>query len=514
MAEASAFPSASSYRLSAQDATFIYVDSQSGPLHIGSLALFEGQLDFNALLGHFEERMHLVPRYRQRLIEVPLNLAHAMMEDDPEYSIENHVHLHQLPDAMSEADMLAEMMRIYQKPLDRKHPLWELHTFDNLKGNRTALLWKVHHCLVDGVSGIELTKVMYDFRAEPEDIPQPPEPWVAARPSSLVRLFAEAVRDRIQGAVSSTINAAVDSVEEPVSVVERARQLGVASRLMADLTTRRIVATPWNSAPVTQERIVAWTSLPFADFRAIRAAFGGSVNDVVLAILTESAARYLQHHGYAVDGQELRIGCPVNVRHKEEKASLGNRVSMMFPTTPAAPMDIVERLKLISEETERIKAAGSAQALEVLLQLGDAIPPSMIRPLARAATTMMDVAGRLTKWADWKPRPDGFGLPAFAINFVATNVPGVQVPLYVNGHVCLDMVPLVPLGATLGYGVAILSYYRSLYFGMIAEPRVMPDVALMKAFVDDAFAELKRRAAGHSAEKARHEPVLKSASGG
>src|ERR1019366_2558110 len=310
------------------------------------------------------------------------------------------------------------------------------------------------------------------------DIPQPPEPWVPARPSSFVRRFAEAVRDQIQSAVSSTINAAVEAVEDPAWAVERARQMGVAARLMSEL------ATPWNSTPVTQERIVAWTSQPFAEFRAIRSAFGGSVNDVVLAILTESAARYLQHHGYAVEGQQLRIGCPVNVRHKEERTSLGNRVSMMFPTAPAAPMDIVERLKLMTEETERIKAAGSAQALEVLLQLSDAIPPSIIGPAARAATTMMDVAGRLAKWTDWKPRPDGFALPAFGVNFIATNVPGVQVPLYVNGHVCVDMIPLVPLGSTLGYAVAIFSYYRNLNFGMTADPRVMPDVALMKAFVD------------------------------
>ena len=195
MAENSAFPSSSSYRLSTQDATFIYGESQSGPLHIGSIGLFEGRVDFNGLLGHFEERMHLVPRYRQRLIEVPLNLAHAMMEDDPEFAIENHVHQHELPDAMGEGDALGEMMRVFQKPLDRKHPLWALHVFYNLDGNRTALMWKVHHCLVDGVSGVELLKVMYDFRAEPDDIPQPPEPWVAAKPSSLIRRMADALRE-------------------------------------------------------------------------------------------------------------------------------------------------------------------------------------------------------------------------------------------------------------------------------------------------------------------------------
>ena len=273
MAEKSTFPSAASYRLSTQDATFIYGESQSGPLHIGSIGLFEGRVDFHALLGHFEERMHLVPRYRQRLIEVPLNFSHAMMEDDPEFTVENHVHLHELPDGISDADALAEMMRVYQKPLDRKHPLWELHTFHNLEGNRTALMWKVHHCLVDGVSGVELLKVMYDFRAEPDDVPQPPEPWVAARPSSVIRRFAEALRDQIQRTVNSTINAAVEAIEDPASVADRARQIAESARVMTELATRRIVATPWNSTPVTQDRVVAWTRQSFADFRAIRIGF-------------------------------------------------------------------------------------------------------------------------------------------------------------------------------------------------------------------------------------------------
>ena len=512
MSENSVAAPATGYRLSSQDATFIYGESQTGPLHIGSIGVFEGRIDFNAMLGHFEERIHLVPRYRQRLVEVPLNVAHAMMEDDPEFSFDNHVFRHELEDGMSEAEALAEIMETYQTPLERNHPLWQLHSFENLEGNRTALVWKVHHCLVDGVSGVELLKVMYDFRAEPEDIPPPPEPWVAARPSSIVRRFAEGIRDQVQNAVNSTINAAVEIVEEPARVVERVRMLGEATRQLAELMSRRIVATPWNSTPIGQERIVAWSKQAFSDFRAIRSAFGGSVNDVVLAMLTEGAARYLKHHGYAVEGQQLCIGCPVNVRHKDEMRSLGNRVSMMFPTAPAEPMDVVERLKLIHEETERIKAAGSAQALEAMMGLSDSVPPSMIGPAARAATTMLDTAGKFAEWSNWKPRPDGFGLPAMGINFIATNVPGVQVPQYLNGHVCLDMVPLVPLGATMGYGVAILSYYKSLYFGMMAEPRVMPDVALMKAFVDDAFAELKRRCAERSAPSVEHEPSLRSAS--
>jgi diacylglycerol O-acyltransferase len=498
MAGNSGSPPNGSYRLSTQDSTFIYAESSNGPLHIGSVGFFEGQVDFNGLQSHLEERIHLVPRYRQRLIEIPFNVGHALMEDDPDFSIEHHTFRHQLPDGLSEAEALADMMAVYQIPLDRKRPLWEIHSFENLEGNRTAILWKVHHCLVDGVSGVELLKVMYDFRAEPEDIPPPPKAWKPKQPSSVFRLFAEAVRDQISGTVSSAVSNAVEMFEDPAGTAERGRRLASATRQMAELSTRKIVATPWNATPISQERIVAWSRQSFADFRAIRTAFGGSVNDVVLTMLTEAAARYLQHHGYPAEGQQLCVGCPVNVRHKDERTALGNRVSMMFPTAPAEPMDVVERLGLINEETERIKATGAAQALEAMMGLSDSIPPVLMGSASRMVTSMMDAAGAMAKWSGWKPAPDRFGLPAIGINFIATNVPGVQVPQYLNGHTCQDMIPLIPLAATTGYGVAILSYYRNLYFGMMAEPRVMPDVALMKAFVDEVFAELKSRCAQRS----------------
>jgi diacylglycerol O-acyltransferase / wax synthase len=481
-----------SYRLSTQDASFIYAESQSGPLHIGSIGFFEGRIDFDACIAHIEERIHQVPRYRQVIAEAPFNLAHAMMEDDPKFKVSNHVFRHVLPEGISDDDATGEMMREFQKPLDRKRPLWELHNYENLSGNRTALMWKVHHCLVDGVSGVELLKVMYDFRAEPEPAPEP-KPWVPTRSSGLLKRFALAVRDQVRGTVDNAVRTVIEVTEEPSNFVEQARMFGEATRVMSQLFTRPIVAAPWNGVPVTQERMLAWSKQSFADFRAIRSAFGGSVNDVVLAMLSEGAARYLDAHGYKTKGEQLCIGCPVNVRHREEKSSLGNRVSMMFPVAHAEPMDMIERLKLINEETERIKAAGSAQALEVLLTMGDNIPPALIGFGSRIATNALDAAGAFAKLARWKPKPGSFALPAFGINFIATNVPGVQVPQYMNGHICLEMVPLVPLGATLGYGVAILSYNRNLYFGMISEPRVMPDVALMKQYVDEAFEELKRR---------------------
>ncbi|MGH7812575.1 MAG: WS/DGAT domain-containing protein, partial [Candidatus Binataceae bacterium] len=300
--------------------------------------------------------------------------------------------------------------------------------------------------------------------------------------------------------VDTAIAAAAEIRDQPAVAIDRIRMAADAVRMVRELTSRKLVTTPWNAAPITQDRVLAWSKLPFSDFRAIRSAFGGSINDVVLTILTEGAARYLDHHGYAVEGEQLCLGCPVNVRHKAEQKSLGNRVSMMFPLAPAQPMDIVERLKLLSAETERIKAHGSAQAMEALMSMTGEIPPSLIAAGTRVTRAAFETGGALMKLTGWQPRPGGFALAPMGINFVATNVPGVQIPLYMNGHMCLDMVPLVPLGAMLGYGVAILSYNGSLYFGMIAAPAVMPDVALMKRFAEDAFADLKRRCAERIAE--------------
>jgi hypothetical protein len=157
-------------------------------------------------------------------------------------------------------------------------------------------------------------------------------------------------------------------------------------------------------------------------------------------------------------------------------------------------MDLVERLNAIHQETEEIKNAGLPQALESLMAFGDSIPPSLIGVGSRFSTAALDAASSLFRLTGYRPSPNGFLLPAAGINFIATNVPGVQVPQYMLGHQCTEQIPLVPLGATLGYSVAILSYNQKLYFGMMSDPNLMPDVALMKFYVDEAFAELKKRA--------------------
>jgi diacylglycerol O-acyltransferase len=486
--------SSSSYRLSSQDASFIYAESNSGPLHIGSISLFDGAIDYERLVRHLEDRIHLIPRYRQRLRPVPFNLAHHVMEDDPNFAVRNHLFRHQIAPGATEPDAIAQIMRDYQKPLDRERPLWAGHLYEGFPRGRSAMVWRVHHCLVDGVSGVELLKATYDFRPEPVAVPPPAEQWKPGAPASPLIRMIDGARDTMAAGLNGAARAMRELIEGGTeAATERAVTMAKALRVAGELVTRPLVATPWNGAPITQQRALAWTRHSFGEFRAIREVFGGSVNDVVLTVLTEGAARYLKHHAYPAEDRVFCVGCPVNVRHKNEQTSLGNRVSMMFPTAPAEPMDVVERLELVKHETERIKAEGLAQALEGLITLGDGVPPILMGAASRVAIGALDRLSALAERINWTPRGGRFMLPAIGINFIATNVPGVQVPLYLMGHQCIDLIPLVPLAATMGYSVAMLSYNQNLYFGFSAEPRVMPDVELMRSYVDDAFVELRRR---------------------
>jgi hypothetical protein len=266
---------------------------------------------------------------------------------------------------------------------------------------------------------------------------------------------------------------------------------------MARMMGRQIVAAPWNAALVTPARSLAWLPVSFSDLRSIRNALGGTVNDAVLAILSEAAARYLKHHEVRTNHAPLRIGCPVNVRRGAESGALGNRVSMMFPELPSAPMEAAARMQAVIRETARIKEDNEAQGLELMLAGSDLIAPTIMGLGSVIGTNAIDLASRLGGLA---PRaPQMLTLPPPGINFIATNVPGAQVPLYLAGRKMTLMVGLVPLSANLGYNVAIVSYNQMLVFGMMAEPNLMPDVELMQAFAAEVFIELMA-AAKHASE--------------
>jgi diacylglycerol O-acyltransferase len=475
-----------SHRLTDQDATFIYGESRNGPLHVGALSFFEDEITYPELIRHFESRLPLVPRYRQRLIPVPFNLNHATLEDDPDFKIENHVKFHQLPTDTSEAQLIEAALAVFQKPLDRGLPLWEVHLFNGFKGNHSLLLWSIHHCLVDGVSGMALLNVVMDFRPDPPATESNPAPWAPKPLPGPLQQVIDAALDRAQEQIDSMRR--LSRVDFRSSIKDLRSTAGTLARL-GERMARPIAATPWSAGLVSQERTLAWLRTSFADLRAIRTAFGGTINDIVLTMLSEGAARYLRHHGVE-PGAPFRIGCPVNVRHEEESGSLGNRVSMMFPELPAEPMEPVARLKLVAAETQRIKEAAEPQALAEMGN-GGTVSPVITAMLGAITSAAMDAAVSLQRIF---PSQGRRAAQAQGINFIATNVPGAQVPLYLAGHRMTAYIGLLPLGGNLGFGVPIISYNQNLYFTMMAEPNLMPDPERMKSLVEEVFEELKRDA--------------------
>jgi diacylglycerol O-acyltransferase / wax synthase len=481
------------HRLSSLDASFLYLESSSSPTHVGGMSVFEGAMSFEKYFRFLEERIHLVPRYRQRLAEVPFNLAHATLEDDPDFKLENHVKRHRLRRGITEAEVIEEALRVYEPPLDRSRPLWENHLLEGVK-DRTVIVQKIHHALVDGVSTVEMSVIMSDFGPTPNKIEPPATPWQPAPLPSQGERLVSAIRDLLLNQVDTVSRNLLEFIREPWGAADRMRETAEAMRAMAESLARPIVMTPWQGGVVGQRRSFALCRQPFADYRAIRNAFGGTVNDVVLTVLTEGAARYLKHHGWPAAGQQFRLGCPVSVRRPEEKSDLGNRVSMMFPMIPAESIDLLERLKLISEETTRIKKAGLPQAMDRMGPLLDVVPAFFTALAGRVGTTALDWASAAYGMLGLTPRPAVFPLPAMGISFIATNVPGVQVPMYMDGHKLLYSTGFVGPGGTLGFGVPITSYNQEMFFHLTADPRLMPDVDRMKQFVDDSFAELRDRA--------------------
>ncbi len=484
MAEASKL----SRRLSTQDASFLYNETPNGPLHIGLLQTFEGEIEFDRLIEYFERRIHLLPGYRQRLIFAPFNLAHATLEDDPAFELRNHLKRHTLHSGADDAEMAEIAMCVNEPPLERSRPLWELHLFQGLEGGRSALLWKIHHCIVDGVSALQLIATAMDLRPDaPAPAPER-EPWAPASLPDSSKSLLDAAVALVENRLDE-LHEAARLLSSPADLAERSAAMAGAAAQMFQMMSRPIVAAPWNMGLVSRACSLAWLRVSFGDLRAIRSALGGTVNDVVLTILSEGAARYLKHHEVATDGLALRVGCPVNVRREGENGAMGNRVSMMFPELAATPMDPIERYRSVVRETERIKAAREPQGMDLLTATADSVSPGLQDFNSKMTNSAIEAATRLSEFTGGLARM--IAGPPMGINFIATNVPGAQVPMYLAGHRMLDFVGLVPLAGTLGYGVAIVSYNQNLFFGLMAEPQMMPDVEFMKSCIADAFEELK-----------------------
>src|SRR5262245_45658244 len=455
-------------RMTALDAAFYYLERTGQLLHVGGVYTVDGALDFRRLTDDIGARLHLIPRYTQRVLPVPFNLGHPTWEPDPRFSLRNHVFRHTLRGDAGDEQLARLAARLFAEPLDRARPLWELHLIDGYKGDGSAIFAKVHHCMIDGVSGVQLLGVMFD--PSPNPVPPPPSdglPPAPPLPSPLVQL-GRAVRDSVRTA-RRRAQLVADHVRRPgralAEVGEVADAVGQLARIMIEPTPR----TPWNGH-VSTLRHIGWTTLSLNEVKAIKNRLGGTVNDVVLTVITSALRAYLEGHGVRPDRIQLRAMVPVNVRSKPDHLRLGNRIAMMVAPLPVGIYEPHERLRQVQAAMAQLKEGGESARMTRMIDLLSLLPPPVQKPLG---------------WLQVQAAP---------INTICTNVPGPPVSLYVQGRRLETLVPLVPLAQGVGLAFAILSYADTLTIGITCDPALVAESEPLCELLQAALEELRNLA--------------------
>ncbi|HUF53910.1 MAG TPA: wax ester/triacylglycerol synthase family O-acyltransferase [Dehalococcoidia bacterium] len=457
-----------SERLSAQDASFLYFETKEAPLHIGSIALLDGQVQFDDFVENIRSKLHLIPRYQQLVVPAPFNIGHPTWEWDPDFDLSRHIFEVEKRGAGTDEDLHQQAADLFAPMLARDKPLWEIYIIRNLKGDRSALVSRVHHCLVDGVSGIELLMIMLDVSQTP--IPPAPAPEIEKLPPDpLVTRFFDAILDN----VAADIDRFASRAQLRVNVAggdTQIRSIGRALETAVPYFQVPVARAPFNK-PFSGGRKVAFSEFSFAEIRQIRQQVGGTVNDVVLTVLGGALGRYLEMHGQSTEGRSARVLTPVNVRKDDEKGALGNRVSMLLIEVPVGIADPLDRLRTISARTDALKRQHVADGIESLSTVLGGTPPILQAAMGRLPTPRNTVA-----------------------NMVCTNVPGPMIPLYCVGRRLLGHYPMIPLGWEMGISLGVTSYDQKLYFGYMADADAGKDVHFLKDFTDQAYVELRSAA--------------------
>jgi diacylglycerol O-acyltransferase / wax synthase len=458
-------------RLSVLDATFLRLETPTEHMHTGGLFIFEpptdGGVDFSRFLDLVHSRLHLVPRFRQRLATPPLGLAAPIWVDDRHFDIAYHVRHAALPPPGRIDQLTDYVARIMSRQLDRSRPLWELYVVEGLEDGRVAYLGKTHHAMIDGVTGIDIATLLLDAEREAGEIP-PPRPWHPADPPSEVGLAVSAVREAAGSprAVLRSVRRARDT--GPGRVVERVTQVGQGLFSMASSVG------PAPSSPLNRRnggfRRYAIQRVPLDEVKQVKDAFGVTVNDVILATVGDAVGRFLRGRGDETEGLELRVMVPVSVRSEADGTLFGNRVSSVFIRLPVEEMDPSERLQIVHEAMRDVKEHKQAVGAEFLVGLSAYAPPTLHGLAARlAARTRL-------------------------YNFVVTNVPGPQMPLYSMGMRLIGAFPIMPLAQNHSFAVGVTSIDGWLNFGFVGDWDSLPDLENVTGHVIDALAELAKHA--------------------
>ena len=451
-------------RLSSLDASFLYLEEPDTPMHVGGVLILEAPAGgVEALEELVAARLSLVPRYRQRVAEVPGHLANPVWVDDPDFDLAYHLRRNGLPRPGTEAQLLDLVSRLTSRPLDRTRPLWEAYLVEGLSDGRVAVVTKTHPALVDGLSAIDIGQVLLDV--EPDAPAPPPVEWHPQRPPSGAQLMWEALDEYVRrpSAILETARGAVTDVRSTA-----ARLGGVAGGLLRTARKTLLPAphSPLN-APIGRQRRVAVARAELDDIKTIRKAHGGTVNDVLLNVVTGALRDWLLSRGEPVIGAaSVRALVPVSML--DEEATPGNRVSSYLVDLPVGESNPRVRLTRLSYAMRGIAQHGQSVGADSLIALTGFAPPTLHALGARAAR----------------------GLPRRLFNLVVTNVPGPQLPLYAAGSRMLEVFPVVPLARGQGLSIGMTSYNGRVFFGLNAERDSVGDVDVLADLIEQEVAAL------------------------
>ncbi len=464
-------------RLSPVDASFLHQERQSSHMHVGALLIFEGPAPgYEDLLEQIESRLHLVPRYRQKLAFPPLESGRPLWIDDPTFHLEYHARITALPKPGSEEQLRNLAGRIFSQRLDRSKPLWETWLVHGLEDNRFALISKTHHALVDGVGGVDLASVLFDLDPVPQRVE--PEPWTPHREPSTAELLAESAKSVVRTPFGIA-GRALGAVEHPRRTLGTLRESAEAVGEVVWAGLNPAPSTPLN-VPIGPHRRLARGRAELADFKLVKDTFGGTVNDVVLAAVAGGMRSWLRSRGVRTEGLELRALVPMSIRAEDEQGEGGNRIAAMRGPLPVYVDDPVERLRIVSESMAGVKESKQALGAEVIAGLENFAPPTLLAQASR-----LNFSTRL-------------------FNLIVTNVPGPQFPLYLLGRELLELVPVAFLPEDHALAIAIISYNGAVEFGLLADYDAMDDVEFVAGAISEALGELVAAArTGQSAARSR-----------
>jgi WS/DGAT/MGAT family acyltransferase len=471
-------------RLNPLDALFVDAEDedQHTSMAIASIAVFEGPPPSpEETLAFLAGRLPAVPRYRQKLRTVPLRLGRPVWVDDPDFDLRYHVRRAALPAPGGEQQLAALMARVMSQRLDRDHPLWEYWAVEGLAGGRWALISKVHHCMVDGISGTDLYRVIFDFSPEPS--PPVADDRIPGSEPSPLRLAVQAAVDTVVLPLREALAAGGAVARDPARAVWQAAATG---RAIAKLAPALWPVTGSSlSGQIGQQRRYTWARASLDDVKCIKRSLGGTVNDVVLAAISGGFRTLLLARGEQPGPHMVRSLVPVSLRAPGEENIYENQVSAVLADLPVHVADPVERLAAVQAELQALKTAREAVVGEALIGLGRYTP----FPLASRGVRLL------------------FGLPQREIVTVTTNVPGPQQPLYGMGRRLLEIIPYVPIATTVRTGICIFSYCGNVTFGITGDFNANPDLDVLADGVEHGIAELVKAAKRHQRSAVPHEAM-------